>query len=315
MAVNDYIVIVRGLILATHSPHLTAAEQETRMTTVYQAGPAVVLGINATVFTVVQGDVLEQGAEAVLCYSSSALTLHSHLAQQIVARGGPAIRVEGLKHAPAAPGSVLALPAGRLASRHLLVAVTNALRDAPTLDALHRCMHAVCTHIAHHGLRSIAVPFLRAGRALGPEETVRAMLAPLIDHCCGPTPLKQVFIVVDAESELGLAPRLGHYLAGAFEGLRDLGWLRAQAAALREAEQLLLPFELPSPAALSEALRAQLDLQLELLFHLDQLQARRGRDDGAVLVELELCAREIDRLSAVLEGRRAATLRERALGE
>lgn len=277
--------------------------------------PGYTVQVGNTLLTITQGDLLTFTTEALLCYSSTSLTLHSNLAQRIVGQGGPLIRAEGAKYAPAACGSTLALPAGRLPSRHLLVAVTNALRDAPTLDNLRICMRSAAAQVAHHGIESLAVPLLRAGRALAPEDALRATLSPLVDHCLGPSPLRYIIVVLDEESEAGLMARLGRHLEATLDELLELGARRARLAALQEAEAQLRPFGLLSAELLGHTLRAQLDLQLELLFQLDQRRNAGGRDHDAVLCELHQCSRQVERLWADLEllGL-GAPLAERAVG-
>lgn len=49
----------------------------------------------------VRNDIRELRVDAVACYSSTSLTLHSHLAQRLIAGGGTFIRAESSKHAPA----------------------------------------------------------------------------------------------------------------------------------------------------------------------------------------------------------------------
>lgn len=279
-----------------------------------KTNPSYSVPIGTTSLYIVQGDPLAVDAEALLCYSSTSLTLHSNLAQRIVAEGGAAIRAEGAKHAPASCGSALALPAGKLPQRHLLVAVTNALRDAPTLDDLRASMGAAAAEAARLDLRSIAVPLLRAGRAMSAEETLRATLAPLIDHCCGPSPLRKIFLVLDEESELGLMARLCRYLEATLDELLDLGAWRAQIAALHEVERQLAPFTQLAPELLYQAMRAQLDMQLGLLEQLELRRAAGGRDQPAVTGELRQCEREVERLMGTLSPQQPQPLLERALG-
>lgn len=284
------------------------------MSAVQQTHIGYTVEVDNTTLTITQGDLLSLDAEALLCYSSTSLTLHSNLAQRIVAQGGPLIRSEGAKHAPAACGTTLALPTGKLASRLLLVAVTNALRDAPTLDSLEACMRSATAQVAHHGVRSLAVPLLRAGRAATPESFLRATLVPLIDHLCANTRLERIALVLDEESELGLMPRLTRYLEATIDELVEFGALRARATALHEAERHLRPFALLNAELLDHITRAQFEARLELLERLDRRRARGGRDYDAVLVELQQCEREVDRLSVALAIRHVAPLVERAVG-
>jgi len=277
--------------------------------------PSYTVQVENTTLSIIQNDPLALDAEALLCYSSTSLTLHSNLAQRIVAEGGPLIRPEGAKHAPAVCGVTLVLPAGKLPNRYLLVAITNTLRNPPTVENLQASLFSACGQIAHHRMQSLVVPVLRIGRALTLESTVRSILSPLIDHCCGETPLRQIYLVLDEESELGLMGRVCSYLESTIESLLELGRLRARAACLQQAESQLQRFDLLQPEVQSQILRAQLEIQRELLVQLDRRRAGGRHDYDTVANELQRCTDEIERLCTVLELRKSAPLLARAVGE
>lgn len=197
----------------------------------------------------------------------------------------------------------------------MLVAITNALRDAPTLDTLGACMHAVTAQVVHNGVQSLVVPLLRVGRAITPESTLRATLGPIVDHLCAGSPLRQIALVLDEESELGLMLRLSRYLEATFDELVELGVLRAHAAALRLVEHRLQPLDLLNTDLLDRILRLQLDVHLALLKLLDRRQAIGGRDYDAVVAELQQCEHEVARLSAIPGVLERTPPLERAVGE
>jgi Macro domain len=285
---------------------LTLLDDKVRVTTGAQIGGASL--------TFVHGDVLELATEAIVCYSSTSLTMQSNLAQRLIERGGALIRAEGAKHAPARLGDALVLPTGKLSSRYIIVAVTNQLRNAPTLASLHACMGVISERAAGLGLRSLAIPLLRVGRSLGPEDILRATLAPLIDHCAGPTSLGHVFIVLDAEGGLGAPPLLSRHTQRIVADLLELGRLRTRARALYAAEAQLRSAACPATPMISEVLQAQLLIQQQVLHQLERSLTPGGAGFQAIVLELDHCRSEIDRIWATLAERDAIPPLERAVG-
>lgn len=188
--------------------------------------------LGAAELAVVAGDLLGPAAQGILCYSSTSLTLHSAAAVRIVEQGGPVVRADAARHLPAQVGAALAVTAGRLPMRYVLVAVTNELRGPPTLEALHAALHAALGLGAALGLDSLTLPLLRARRRLDDDDLLVATLAALIGHLSGATSLRRALLVVDDAAQARLALQR---LAPLLDALVRAGPLAAEAAALRQA--------------------------------------------------------------------------------
>lgn len=253
--------------------------------------------VGATELSLIQGAVQTLPADAIVCYASTSLTLHSNLARQLVMSGGTFIRHESGKHAPAEVGDAVLLPTGKLPGRHLLVAVTNRQREAPTLESISACMSTIVARAAQLGLSSLAIPLLRVGRALAPADVLRATLAPLCDHCSGYSRLSRLLIVIGNDESPAAHTGLLPYARASLPDLARLGQLRAQAAALNAIEgRLADTLALGVPAI--EQLRSR---QIALQRRIEQwlMHSLEGELPGpaAITLELRRCADELARLS------------------
>lgn len=147
------------------------------------------------------GDLLDLAVQGVGCYASSSLTLRSAIGMRIVARGGPAVRCDAGKYAPATVGQALAISAGRLPMHHVLVAVTNTPTTPPNLASVRTAVSAVLARAAALELESLAIPLLHAGRRIADDDLLVITLSALFEHLCGYTPIKRLYLVVDEEDE------------------------------------------------------------------------------------------------------------------
>lgn len=260
-------------------------------------------------------EALNVEAQAIVCYTSTSLTLHSVLAQALIERGGLAIRAEAAKYRNAAVGDVIILPGGRLKSNYVLAAVTNHLRETPTLESIARCTSLLLRRAADLKLASLAIPLLRVGRQLETEEILRATLAPIVDHLCGPTSLRRVDVGLQGHFNSVSSQRLTHNLDTTLAALVSLGERRARIEGLHEIRQRLALFDQSNSRLKAILLRTELSLLHEIAALL-----KAGRDSeqwGLLGLELELrhCDELIDSLSHELDEQAYSRNQQRALGE
>lgn len=280
------------------------------------ATPAVVWAatVNASKLVLVE-EALDVAAQAIVCYTSTSLTLHSVLAQTLIERGGLSIRAEAAKYRNAAVGDVVILPGGRLKSNYVFAAVTNQLRETPTLESIAHCTRVLLRRAADLKLESLAIPLLRVGRQLESEEILRATLAPIIDHLCGPTSLRRIDIGLQGHLNPVSFQRLTHYLDSTIAALVSLGERRARIEVLQEIRQRLMLFDQSNSQLKTILLRAELSLLHELAA---LLKASRVSDTRGLLgLELELrhCGELIDSRSHELGEQAYSRNKQRALGE
>jgi hypothetical protein len=255
-------------------------------------------GIGEAEVLFVAGDLLAQEVQGVVCYSSTSLTLHSAVAVQIVEQGGPAVRADAAKHLPARVGDALALSAGQLPMRYVLVAVTNELRTLPTIDSVRAAVRAALRRAHALGLDSIALPLLRVGRRLETDELLIITLVALFEHLCVGTSLRRVLLLLDEEERP--ARLTVQRIAPLLDTLTQVGSLQAQAPALDEIDQITARLH---PAQHESISRELLTWRYETLRQVAQLleagvEAVGGSGMQGVLAELRYCEAELEQLSA-----------------
>ena len=249
------------------------------------------------------------------CYSSTAMTLHSVVAQALVEQGGASIRSEAAKYRDARVGDVVALPGGRLKSSYVLAVVANAPRDMPTLASITSCIATLLSRAASLGLTSLAIPLLRAGRQLELEDILRATLTPVIDHLHGVTTLRHVSIGLQSHHSPVASQSLTHYLERNIEGLVALGKLRARIVGLEEFRQRLTLFGQSSSRFTKLIRRVELGLQRQVWALLDLERVRQNQGADSLALELRRCEELLGTLVREQAAPKPPMLREHAVGE
>jgi hypothetical protein len=258
-------------------------------------------------------EALDVEAQGIVCYTSTSLTLHSVLAQALIERGGLSIRTEAAKYRNATVGDVVILPGGRLQSNYVLAAVTNHLRETPTLESIARCTRGLLSRAADLKLESLAIPLLRVGRQFETEEILRATLAPIVDHLCGSTSLRRVNVGLQSHLNPVSDQRLTDHLDATLAALVSLGERRARIEGLQEIRRRLTLFDQNNSRLKTILLRAELNLLHEIAA---LLKTDRSDTWGLRGLELELrhCGELIDSLSHELGERAHSRNQQRLIG-
>jgi O-acetyl-ADP-ribose deacetylase (regulator of RNase III) len=258
------------------------------------------VAIGHSQLTILAGNLVECQAEGMVCYASTSLALHSVVASRLVELGGPSIRSECTKHLPVQIGDAVVISAGKLPARYVLVAVTNHIKSAPSIESIRTGIDAVLSYADQLGLTSLALPTIRASKQIAADDALLAVLAPIVDHLSGATTLAEVMVVVD---EVEAFPLLTHSLSEMLHRLMRVGNLRVLARALHAAEQALEIATLPP--YLDDELRhlrhQQLLLQYDALALLSEYQRGAGqRFRESYRAQIMLAEAEIARLTAML---------------
>ena len=153
--------------------------------------------IGSVTIRLVEGDICEREADAIVNAANSQLWMGGGVAGAIKRRGGRGIEQEATANGPIPIGESVVTGAGRLTATHVIHAavmgpdlVTNAeyIRRA-TLSALARAVEL--------NLRSIAFPALGTGVGGFPvEECAQIMLEAALEHAKGETSLKTIEFVL-----------------------------------------------------------------------------------------------------------------------
>jgi O-acetyl-ADP-ribose deacetylase (regulator of RNase III) len=256
--------------------------------------------------SVTEGNLVDCPTEALVCYASSSLALHSMIAAKLVEIGGTIIRNDSAKHIPSQIGSAIVLTAGKLPARYVIVGITNHIKSAPTIAHIRASVQAVLQQAAQLGLRSLALPTIRVSKQISPDDALLATLAPIVDHLSGPTSIEHIALVIDDSDDF---PLLSNYLSISLNRLQQAAKLRAPLLALQTSERHLLESKTLLQSAelwqndslLEQLYQKQLELNQELLSILmAQQDEQQSRWQASHNVEIELVHEQIARLQSLL---------------
>jgi O-acetyl-ADP-ribose deacetylase (regulator of RNase III) len=139
------------------------------------------------------GDICVLEVDAIVCPATTSLWMSTGVAGELKRAGGDAIEFAALRQAPAEVGSAVVTPAGRLAARHVIHAVS--------LDRDHRTSEAAIAGAARSamararelGLVSVAFPALGTGIGGFPlSDAARIAVAAVRDELREPSTIEHV---------------------------------------------------------------------------------------------------------------------------
>ncbi len=158
--------------------------------------------VNDSEIELLQGDITENDADAIVNAANSRLILGGGVAGAIARKGGPAIQQECSALGSCPVGEAVVTTGGNLRAKFVIHAVGpkwgEGGEDAKLKSA---CLHSL-KRADEKGLRSIALPALSTGIFGFPlEPAARILLEAAVQHLSGDTGLKSVrFVLFDAES-------------------------------------------------------------------------------------------------------------------
>lgn len=256
--------------------------------------------------SVTEGNLVDCPTEALVCYASSSLALHSMIASKLVEVGGSVIRSDSAKHIPTQIGHAIVLTAGKLPARYIIVGITNHIKSAPTIAHIRASVQAVLQQAAQLELRSLALPTIRVSKQISPTDALLATLAPIVDHLSGPTSIDHIALVIDDSDDF---PLLNNYLSTCLNRLQQAARLRAPLLALRASETKLLESKAllqsinlwQNDEILEQIYQTQLRLNKELLALLQaQQDEQQSHWQASHQVEIDLVNEQIARLNYLL---------------
>ena len=150
----------------------------------------------------VQGDITEVDAEAIVNAANNDLQLGGGVAGAIRRRGGPAIQAECDRVGPIDVGGAAITTGGDLKARYVIHAASMALGGRTTEAALRSSVAESLRLADEKGLRSIALPAVGAGIAGFPmRRCAEVMLAVAAGHIEGGSSLEEIrFVLFDRAS-------------------------------------------------------------------------------------------------------------------
>lgn len=125
-----------------------------------------------------QGDICDLEVDAIVTAASPSLWMSTGVSSAIKLAGGDEIEFAAVRQAPAAVGDAVATPAGRLAARLVIHAVSLDRNRRTTAAAIEAAIHSTFARAREHGVTSIAFPALGTGVGNFPiEEAARVSVA------------------------------------------------------------------------------------------------------------------------------------------
>jgi len=152
-------------------------------------------------FIIVQGDILEQKVDAIVCPAHASGYMGYGAAKAIVAAGGKEIESEAVAQAPLIIGDAIATSAGKLSFKNVIHTATIDVADEALLKGnISKATIGAVLLADDMGLRSIAIPGVGTGLAgVHVIDSAEAMLLPLLEFV--PHHLEKI-IFVDLNPEM-----------------------------------------------------------------------------------------------------------------
>jgi O-acetyl-ADP-ribose deacetylase (regulator of RNase III) len=151
---------------------------------------------------VLQGDIAEQGTDAVVNAANNHLWMGSGVAGALKRKGGQAIEQEAIAKGPIAIGDAVSTSAGALKAKRVLHAAVMGQDLHANADFIKQAT-LKCLKLAEtEGLTSISFPALGTGvGGFSPFHCASVMLGEAIDYMIGASGLREVrFVLFDDEA-------------------------------------------------------------------------------------------------------------------
>ncbi|MCX5655092.1 MAG: macro domain-containing protein [Planctomycetota bacterium] len=146
---------------------------------------------------IVQGDLTEQDADAIVNAANNNLQLGGGVAGAIRRKGGPAIQQECDRIGPIPLGEAAITTGGNLKARYVIHAASMALGEMTSEKNLRLATRNSLLRAREKGLKSIAFPAIGTGIAGFPmRRCAEVMLEEVAAHLKGPTTLEDVRLVL-----------------------------------------------------------------------------------------------------------------------
>jgi len=119
--------------------------------------------VNGITVRIVQGDICDRQADAVVNAANNHLWMGGGVAGALKRRGGAEIEQEAVRQGPVAVGEAVATTAGRLSAKHVIHAAVMGQDLVTSADAIRRATASALALADRLGLASIAFPALGTG--------------------------------------------------------------------------------------------------------------------------------------------------------
>lgn len=139
------------------------------------------------------GDICTLEVDAIVSPASTSLWMSTGVAGELKRAGGDEIEFAALRQAPAAVGSAVVTPAGRLAARYVIHAVSLERDRRTSASAIERAARSTMATARELGVTSLAFPALGTGIGGFPlEDAARIAVLAVRDELRTPSAIEHV---------------------------------------------------------------------------------------------------------------------------
>jgi O-acetyl-ADP-ribose deacetylase len=143
------------------------------------------------------GDICDLEVDAIVSPAATSLWMSTGIAGELKRAGGDEIEFAALRQAPAALGDAIVTPAGRLAARVVIHAVSLERDRRTSADAIDRAARNAIARVRDLGLTSVAFPALGTGLGGFPlDEAARITVTAIRDELRAPSSLEHVIFAL-----------------------------------------------------------------------------------------------------------------------
>ena len=143
------------------------------------------------------GDICDLEVDAIVSPAATSLWMSTGVAGEIKRTGGDAIEYAAVRQAPVELGDAIVTPAGRLAARVVIHAVSLERDRRTTGPAIHRAARSAMARARELGLASIAFPALGTGVGGFPlDEAARIAVNAVRDELVEPSSIEHVIFAL-----------------------------------------------------------------------------------------------------------------------
>jgi len=143
------------------------------------------------------GDICDLEVDAIVSPAATSLWMSNGVAGELKRAGGDAIEFAAIRQAPVAIGDAIVTPAGKLAAKVVIHAVSLERDRRTTGPALDRAARSAMARVRELGLSSVAFPALGTGMGGFPlDEAARICVAAVREELETPSSIEHVIFAL-----------------------------------------------------------------------------------------------------------------------
>jgi O-acetyl-ADP-ribose deacetylase len=143
------------------------------------------------------GDICQLEVDAIVNPANPSLWMATGVGASLKAAGGDQVEFAAVRQAPVSLGDAIVTPAGHLAARMVIHAVSLDRDRRTSAEAIERALRSVFARAREHGVTTIAIPALGTGVGGFPLEAGAAITVATVREELGRTPdIREVTLAI-----------------------------------------------------------------------------------------------------------------------